>query len=295
MPKYLFGDDYLWLTSLHACSISYSFASQPLFTFLVMYILYYKTNIYDTNMQMLTFAFFKECDIIYMVIKMTDKERYRELKKENDEKVASLIDSYHFIAHTYVLKARGYAEASLDTEARIKDVLDELLDFCDKGILAPMAIPNTTEYINNKILLLAKKSNTGQKVKSIIWTTVFFVFIASFIIFGLWLRKGNYLDKPQNVSHSVTTNEIIIEWDKVRSATLGYAIYYVDANGTESEHIDVSQGGEEQTRITYVYNLDPSKGYTFYIYCKDVVKGEGEEMVVLYYGSEHTEYKYQPE
>lgn len=225
---------------------------------------------------------------------MTDKERYRQLKKENDERVASLIDSYHFIAHTYVLKARGYAEPSLDTEARIKDVLDELEDFCDKGLLAPMAIPNTTEYIEGKITLLAKKSNVGQKVKSIIWTVVFFTFIASFIIFGLWLRKGNYLDKPTNVTHVASHNEIVLEWDKVRAATLGYAVYYVDSVGTESEHIDVAQGGEEQTRITHVFQLDPNKEYTFYIYCKDVVKGTGEDMVVLYYGSEHTEYKYTP-
>lgn len=225
---------------------------------------------------------------------MTDKERYRQLKKENDERVASLIDSYHFIAHTYVLKARGYAEASLDTEARIKDVLDELEGFCDKGLLAPMAIPNTTEYIEGKILILAKKSNTGQKVKSIIWTALFFTFIASFIIFGLWLRKGNYLDKPTNVSHVASHNEIVLEWDKVRAATLGYAVYYVDSNGQTSEHFDVDQGGEEQERITYVFNLDPNKNYTFYIYCKDVVKGTGEDMVVLFYGSEHTKYEYTP-
>ena len=116
---------------------------------------------------------------------MTDKERYKQLKEENDAKMNTLVDSYHFIANNYVLKARGYAEKSLDTEARIKDVLDELISFCDKGMPAPMAIPNTNEYIKEKISLLAKRKETGEKVKSIIWTVVFFAFIVSAVCLGL--------------------------------------------------------------------------------------------------------------
>lgn len=224
---------------------------------------------------------------------MTDKERYRQLKIENDQRVAGLVDSYHFIAHTYVLKARGYAKASLDTEARIKDVLDELYDFCDRGLLAPMAIPNTTEYIEGKIKILAKKSNRGEKVKGIIWTTVLFVFIGAVVVFGLILRTNNVLDKPSNISCKSDGNSIIIEWDKVDLASSGYSIYYIDANGKEYSDRLVEQGGKEQERITYVFEgLDPNQEYTFYI-CSNIVQAADKE-TTYYFPSDYAEYKYVP-
>ena len=226
---------------------------------------------------------------------MTDKERYRQLKKENDEKVATFIDAYHFIAHTYLLKARGYAEATLDTEARIKDVLDELQDFCDKGMLAPMAIPNTTEYIEGKVKMLTKKSEKGKKVKTIIWNVAFFSFIASVVIFGLILRSKNVLTKPSNISHAIVENEIHLSWDRVPDAESGYTIYYIDERGIESEHIEVSQVSIEQERVVYIYNLDTQKEYTFYIYANDVTTGVAEEILYKYYRSEVAEYKYTPQ
>lgn len=226
---------------------------------------------------------------------MTDKERYQQLKKENDAKVATFIDAYHFIAHTYILKARGYAEASLDTEARIKDVLDELQDFCDKGMLAPMAIPNTTEYIEGKVKMLTKKSDKNKKVKTIIWNIAFFSFIASVVIFGLILRSKNVLAKPSNISHAIVEKEIHISWDRVPDAENGYTIYYIDERGVECEHTEVSQVSVEQDRVTHIYKLNPEKEYTFYIYANDVTTGVSEEMLYKYYRSEVAEYKYTPQ
>lgn len=225
---------------------------------------------------------------------MDDKQRYRELKKENDDKLATLIDSYHFIGHNYVLKARGYAENSLDTEARIKDVLDELVDFCEKGMPAPMAIPNTTEYIEGKVSLLAKKKGSKEKAKNIVWTILLISFFASFIIIGLYFRQGNYLEKPSNISHTINGEEITLTWDRVSAASYGYSVYYIE-NGVESTHMMVEQTQDLETNPIYKCKIDPLKEYKFYIYCNDVTQGENENFVVIYYGSEHTEYIYTPE
>lgn len=225
---------------------------------------------------------------------MTDKERYKQLKIENDEKLSTLVDSYHFIGHTYLLKARGYATKNLDTEARIKDVLDELLSFCERGIPAPMAIPNTSEYVEGKIKLLTKASTKNEKVKSIIWTVVTFTILIGFVLFGLWMREGNYLDKPQNIKHTKVDNALVIEWDKVENANAGYSVYYEELSGTKSEIKQVDQTNTEKVTLI-IEGLDLSKTYTFYIYANEVsTQNAYVEKTVLYYQSETTEYIYTP-
>ena len=57
---------------------------------------------------------------------MTKKERYKELIKENNNVLNALSDDYRKVGYNYVKKARGYAVKSLDTEIRIKKVLEEL-------------------------------------------------------------------------------------------------------------------------------------------------------------------------
>ena len=57
---------------------------------------------------------------------MTKKERYKELIKENNNVLNALSDDYRKVGYNYVKKARGYAVKSLDTEIRIKEVLEEL-------------------------------------------------------------------------------------------------------------------------------------------------------------------------
>ena len=56
---------------------------------------------------------------------MTKKERYKELIKENNNVLNALSDDYRKVGYNYVKKARGYAVKSLDTEIRIKEVLEE--------------------------------------------------------------------------------------------------------------------------------------------------------------------------
>lgn len=226
---------------------------------------------------------------------MTDKERYKQLKEENDAKMNTLVDAYHFIANNYVLKARGYAEKNLDTEARIKDVLDELIDFCDRGLTAPMAIPNTNEYIKEKISLLAKRKDTAEKVKGIIWTTVFIVFLIATVGLGLIFKDYNYLDNPTNITSTVTEDgKIEITFDKVKSASFGYYIYYMENDEEKGKTYIEQPLDQDQTKVSIILDLDPTKSYTFYIYADDVTKGEGEEFLVIYKGSEHVKYEYTP-
>ena len=49
--------------------------------------------------------------------------RYQELKKENDQLLNTLGDSYQRLATIYIKKARGFAVKNEDTEVKIRDTL----------------------------------------------------------------------------------------------------------------------------------------------------------------------------
>lgn len=224
-----------------------------------------------------------------------EKNRYNELKKENDVKLETLTDSYKHIARTYVLKARGYAEKTLDTEARIKDVLDELLDACEQQIPVFVKVPDMSGYIESKINLLAKRSNKKEKVKSIVFTVLFIGFILSVIILGLYFRSGNYLDKPDNIKHEVIDGSFTISWDIDKNASAGYIIYYETSGLTTKDESIIVELPLDSERASYTFNdIDLTKEYTFYIQASQVTSNTNESAIIIYYASDVAEYKYTP-
>lgn len=213
--------------------------------------------------------------------------RYKELKKENNIKASQLSSSYQKIANAYVAKARGYAVKALDTEARIKEVLDELTDFDSRGVNVAIAIPNMTDYIEEKIKHLARVNYNPSKIKSVVATSIFALVIIGFIIFGLYLRSGNVLDTPTNLQAIPHGNNIIVlTWDKVEYASAGYIVWY-SYNGKTSDKVEAETN-------TCSFNLDPNKEYIFYVYAKDVVSGSGENVTYIYYASDIAELEYKP-
>ena len=49
--------------------------------------------------------------------------RYKQLKKENDQLLNTLGDSYQRVATIYIKKARGFAVKNEDTEVKVRDTL----------------------------------------------------------------------------------------------------------------------------------------------------------------------------
>ena len=96
---------------------------------------------------------------------MDNKTRYKELIKENNEAISYLSDSYQRIVLAYTKKARGFGVKSLDTEVRIKKVIEEVTEFDQKNIDVNVAIPNMTDFIEERVKLISKAPSLKFKVK----------------------------------------------------------------------------------------------------------------------------------
>ena len=153
--------------------------------------------------------------------------RYKELKKENDQLLNELGDSYQRLATIYVKKARGYAVRNEDTEVKIRDTLFILKKHSDDGAICSIAIPNESEFIESRVALLSKQYKDPDMIKGAI-------ILAVLIILGIaWYMGSQYLSRkvaystPQNINVNILEdNKIEITWNQVMYAN-EYTIYYI--------------------------------------------------------------------
>lgn len=159
---------------------------------------------------------------------MNTKERYKQLKKENDELLSYLSESYKKIGTAYLKKARGYAVKSLDTEVRIKEVLEELTSFDEKSLDANIVISNMTEYIESNINKLSKAPKSSITIKEVIAVSLFIAAILAYFAFDLFLNKKTEHFEPTNIEVSLARSKgedvLFIKWDYNQFASDGYDI-----------------------------------------------------------------------
>ena len=96
---------------------------------------------------------------------MDNKTRYKELIKENNLAISYLSESYQRIVLAYTKKARGFGVKSLDTEVKIKKVIEEVTSYDEKNIDVNIAIPNMTDFIEERIKLISKAPSMKFKIK----------------------------------------------------------------------------------------------------------------------------------
>lgn len=184
--------------------------------------------------------------------------RYKELKKENDQLLNELGDSYQRLATIYVKKARGYAVRNEDTEVKIRDTLFILKKHSDDGAICSIAIPNESEFIESRVALLSKQYKDPDMIKGAI-------ILAVLIILGIaWYMVGQYISRkvaystPQNINVNILEdNKIEITWNQVMYAN-EYTIYYIVEENTSAMY--------KSEENKYIFELEKNKEYTFYIY-----------------------------
>jgi hypothetical protein len=188
--------------------------------------------------------------------------RYIQLKKENNQICSYLGDSYKNIADIYIKKARGYASKSVDTEIKIKEVLEELKGFDDASIPQSVSIPNISNFIENRISKLSKKYRDLEQIKGIIAVVILIAVCIAWVAVGNYFSRTVYLDEPTNFAVSVVNdNKVTLTWDTVELAE-EYVIYYKDSTGKMSATRTISTN-------TYTFELEYNKTYTFYLYAKE--------------------------
>ncbi|MCM1513747.1 MAG: hypothetical protein NC090_02055 [Anaeroplasma bactoclasticum] len=157
---------------------------------------------------------------------MDTKTRYKQLIKENNQMMSYLSDSYQRIANNYIKKARGYGVRSIDTEVKIKLVLEELTSYDEKNIDTNIAIPNMTDYIEQHIQELSKAPNLSFKIKEIIAVGILIILIAGYYVINCQFNKKRPLAAPQDVVITVIgdNQHFYLEWTHNPLAQNGYKV-----------------------------------------------------------------------
>lgn len=184
--------------------------------------------------------------------------RYKELKKENDQLLNELGDSYQRIATIYVKKARGYAVRNEDTEVKIRDTLFILKKHSDDGAICSVAIANESEFIESRVALLSKQYKDPDMIKGAIILTVLIILGIAWYMVGQYISRKVAYSTPQNINITVLeNNKIEITWNKVMYAN-EYTIYYIVDENTSAMY--------KSEENKYTFELEKNKEYTFYIY-----------------------------
>ena len=204
-------------------------------------------------------------------------DRYKNLKEENSKILEQLSPSYKALANIYIKKARGYATKTIDTEQKINDVLIELKDYDEQNLQKSIAIPSDTIYIENKIELLSKEFKDPNRWKTILWLIIIGICFIAWFVISIWMRQDTPNKTPQNFKYEIVDEEHIqVTWDEIELATEGYFVWMIDEDGKK-------YGNYEVKETTYIFKVDLTKEYTFYVKTIETVYlAESNEAIVKY-------------
>lgn len=218
---------------------------------------------------------------------MTKKERYKELIEENNNVLNALSDDYRKVGYNYVKKARGYAVKSLDTEIRIKEVLEELTSFDENKLSIDSTIPNMTEYIEGNVAKLSKAPTTKAKIKEIVAVSLFILGIASYFVINAIANKPKPLATPTNIVATITTdNTFELSWDNNSLAKEGYyIIIYINEEKVSEKFVPYSVDSITKKQIAELKDLQYEEGkvYRFDIYAKATDNFKSSNIVTYKY------------
>lgn len=223
---------------------------------------------------------------------MNSKQRYKQLIKENNEQSLFLSNSYQKIANIYIKKARGFGVKSLDTEVKIKKVLEELTNFDQKNISVNIAIPNMTNYIEDKIKLLSKAPTLKFKIQEIAAVTLLLMGIIAYFIINRACSKPitlNDVDKNTIQIELNANNCFYISWKANEYASNGYILkIYINDEFIKDYQVpkqikDISDEyiGTQYFQTDVVYNENDI--FTFEIIAKKTESFESSNPVQISY------------
>ncbi len=201
--------------------------------------------------------------------------RYQQLKKENDQLILTLGDSYLRIANIYVKKARGYAVKNEDTEVKIRDTIYLLKKYSDENAICSVVIKSETEFIEERVALLSKQYKDPEMLKGCIILGILIILSVAWVVVGNYLSRKVYFEKPQALIVSNAENNLVtIKWESVMYAS-EYSVYYEVDGQTSSTYYS--------EKCEYTFTLEEGKTYTFYVYvAENDLFGKSEEASVTY-------------
>lgn len=223
---------------------------------------------------------------------MDTKTRYKQLIKENNDMLNKLGDSFRRIAYNYTKKARGYGVKGIDTEVKIKAVLEELTTYDENHLDANIIIPNMTEYIESHIKQLAKAPNISIKIKEVLAVSALILCIIGYFVLNSYLNRKRPLGVPTDAIVEVdsTSDYFRLIWEENPLASEGYTIKIYKEDGSMEPFTKIvkknvdSNSGKQISEIKEII-YDGVSRYIFEIQANETNDYNESEVFIVTYPS----------
>lgn len=152
---------------------------------------------------------------------------YKEMFKQNNNKVKELTGEYKINCEQFVKELRNYAIKTQSTEKVVAEMVDELYNGYNKNIRFTTLVVNKVEYLNNyKAKCYKGDARPTFSVKEKIGIIIFIVIALIFTAVTIYLQTPVSFDIPENIE----INENVLTFDEVEYAEK-YIVYITDVNG----------------------------------------------------------------
>lgn len=223
---------------------------------------------------------------------MDTKTRYKQLIKENNDMLNKLGDSFRRIAYNYTKKARGYGVKGIDTEVKIKAVLEELTTYDENHLDANIIIPNMTEYIESHIKQLSKAPNISIKIKEVLAVSALILCIIGYFVLNSYLNRKRPLGVPTDAIVEVdsTSDYFRLIWEENPLASEGYTIKIYKEDGSMEPFTKIvkknvdSNSGKQISEIKEII-YDGVSRYVFEIQANETNDYNESEVLIVTYPS----------
>lgn len=223
---------------------------------------------------------------------MDTKTRYKQLIKENNDMLNKLGDSFRRIAYNYTKKARGYGVKGIDTEVKIKAVLEELTTYDENHLDANIIIPNMTEYIESHIKQLSKAPNISIKIKEVLAVSALILCIIGYFVLNSYLNRKRSLGVPTDAIVEVdsTSDYFRLIWEENPLASEGYTIKIYKEDGSMEPFTKIvkknvdSNSGKQISEIKEII-YDGVSRYIFEIQANETNDYNESEVFIVTYPS----------
>lgn len=223
---------------------------------------------------------------------MDTKTRYKQLIKENNDMLNKLGDSFRRIAYNYTKKARGYGVKGIDTEVKIKAVLEELTTYDENHLDANIIIPNMTEYIESHIKQLSKAPNISIKIKEVLAVSALILCIIGYFVLNSYLNRKRPLGVPTDaiVEVDLTSDYFRLIWEENPLASEGYTIKIYKEDGSMEPFTKIvkknvdSNSGKQISEIKEII-YDGVSRYVFEIQANETNDYNESEIFIVTYPS----------
>lgn len=205
---------------------------------------------------------------------------YKEMFKQNNNKVKELTGEYKINCEQFVKELRNYAIKTQSTEKVVAEMVDELYNGYNKNIRFTTLVVNKVEYLNNyKAKCYKGDARPTFSVKEKIGIIIFIVIALIFTAVTIYLQQPVSFNVPENVE----IKENILTFDEVEYAEK-YIVCITDVNEKKLFEKEIKDPILDLSIISEIENIGTYKVRVKVKETKLMEESKWSEIVIYYNG-----------